>query len=345
MNSSRVLLVGGGLTSALTASMISQLAPHLDLVVWDKARGAGGRMSTSRAPSCPSCTVDMGAQYISPSPSSLAQHGDLFRGLERDGVLEPLQGGVEGARPDQECSKHYVAPEGTSSIVKHFFSQAGVEVQFNRRVTGLTQVEEGGWLVTTECGEEEKFQEVLLTIPVPQVLQLGGGLPEVLSAQPGLLSNLRGVQYSARFVLAMFYNRQVNLGVPWVASYIKNNDMVRFVSVDNLKRGRPDLPTSVLVHGTVQHGLANKAASPAMMKEPLLTAVLDLFPSWPSPSEVKPLKWLYSQVHKPYPGTPGSLTLARGLRLGGDGISQTSNFDGCVQSAAALVSSLLRKEE
>lgn len=37
----RVLLVGGGLTSALTGAILRRELPHVELVLWDKSRGAG----------------------------------------------------------------------------------------------------------------------------------------------------------------------------------------------------------------------------------------------------------------------------------------------------------------
>ena len=56
------------------------------------------------------------------------------------------------------------------------------------------------------------------------------------------------VEYSTRFVLGMFFNEPVDLGVDWSASYIGNHPILRFVSIDNLKRGLGDQsPTSVMI--------------------------------------------------------------------------------------------------
>ena len=41
---------------------------EINLTIFDKARGAGGRMSTSRSPNNSECTADLGAQYISVTP-------------------------------------------------------------------------------------------------------------------------------------------------------------------------------------------------------------------------------------------------------------------------------------
>ena len=46
----------------------------------------------------------------------------------------------------------------------------------------------------------------------------------------------------------MFFNEPVDLGVDWAASYIGDNPILRFVSIDNLKRGLvgEEAPTSVI---------------------------------------------------------------------------------------------------
>ena len=161
-----VLFVGAGLTSSLACSLLQSSLPAASLTVWEKARGAGGRLATSRAPSCPSCTVDLGAQYFSPSP--VEAQGEQYRALVAEGLLQPLPlARVEGHRHD-EGSRHFVAPRGTSSLVKHFLASSGASLQCGRRVTELS-VEDGRWRARAEGGEEGSYDAVVLTIPVPQV--------------------------------------------------------------------------------------------------------------------------------------------------------------------------------
>ena len=62
----RVLIVGAGLTGSLTAAVLRRtFQQNVDLIVWEKSRGAGGRMATKRQPDLPLLGVDTGAQYIS----------------------------------------------------------------------------------------------------------------------------------------------------------------------------------------------------------------------------------------------------------------------------------------
>jgi renalase len=68
-------VIGGGLTSAATSAFINeQFGKQVQLSIWDKARGAGGRMSTSRSPTNPDCIADLGAQYISRRPEHREAH-------------------------------------------------------------------------------------------------------------------------------------------------------------------------------------------------------------------------------------------------------------------------------
>lgn len=66
----KILLIGAGLTSAVIANALkrsqvsSTLITPIELYIWEKSRGAGGRFSTSRSPHNPNCTADLGAQYL-----------------------------------------------------------------------------------------------------------------------------------------------------------------------------------------------------------------------------------------------------------------------------------------
>jgi len=288
-----VLLVGGGLTSALTASLLAEAAPGVAVTVWEKARGAGGRFATSRAPSEPACTVDLGAQYLSPSAEEL--QGAQYQHLLAAGLLAPLDLAQVRGHRHPAASQHFVAPAGTSSLVKHLLATAGAQCSFGRRVEGVVATAGGRWRVRAEGGEEEEYDAVVLTTPVPQLLQLGGDLPSLLEEQ-GVVEHLAKVSYSTRFVLGLFFNRPVELGTGWAVSYLDSHPVLRYVAVDSSKRGRAEGPTSVVMHTTVPWGQANTHLSLQQAEVELSREVRELFPSWPEPQERKVLKWLYSQV-------------------------------------------------
>ena len=69
-----LIVIGGGITSAATSAFIAEKSKNVELTIWDKARGAGGRMSTSRSSGNSECIADMGAQYISATPEYEVTH-------------------------------------------------------------------------------------------------------------------------------------------------------------------------------------------------------------------------------------------------------------------------------
>ncbi|XP_026993483.1 renalase isoform X2 [Tachysurus fulvidraco] len=173
---SRVLIVGAGLTGGVCACLLRRgtANPH-NIVVWDKARGAGGRMSTSRNPNNLFCTVDLGAQYITATPYYSKIHKSFYQELLTHGVLKPLEATVVGMMAMEEGTEHYVTPSGMSSIVKHYLKEAGAEVFFGHQIThiyhrGLS------WEVHRKGGSPEQFDVVVLTMPIPQILQLQGDI-------------------------------------------------------------------------------------------------------------------------------------------------------------------------
>jgi len=346
---SRVLLVGGGITSAMTASIIMETIPNICVTVWDKARGAGGRMSTSRSSSDPTSSVDLGAQYISATPNFYKKHQDIYKSLLEHKVLIPANVSlIEGMRQqrlgEQEETQHFVVPEGMSSLVKHMFKKSGAELYFQRRISEIFKEEEKRWRVRTECGLEDVFDAVVLTMPVPQLLSLGGHMPTLFNQQPSMRSSLENVSYSTRFVLGLFFGEKTNLDVKWACKYVSDNPIIRFISVDNIKRGKVDSATSILVHSTVKFGLDNINKTHEEVRPLIEAALAEMFPNWPKAIEVKSLKWLYSQVHKGYQNSPGSVILNSNppIILGGDAFSQ-SNFDGCVESAFSITKTLSDK--
>ncbi|XP_023321238.1 renalase-like [Eurytemora carolleeae] len=334
----RILVVGGGITSAATVSLLAETIPQESLTVWDKARGAGGRMSTSRSTGNPQCKVDLGAQYVSASSESQVLHKDMYNQLLSAGVLTQLDSqGIEGFRSEDPRVLHYTAPNGMSTIVKHFFQRSGAQVHFNQRIVELSK-SGNKWKVVSEKGLEEEFETVVLTMPVPQILELGGDIAELLKEDASVLNGLKSVRYSSRFVLGLFFDENVNLSVEWTSKYINKHPIFRFISIDNLKRGDEQGPTSVLVHSSVPFGVQNIDVNPEQLKDKLINSLFELFPMWPKPASVKCMKWKYSQVSSFYPGNPGSVVISRNpnLILAGDAFSSSSNFEGCLNSASSV---------
>ncbi|XP_066477197.1 renalase isoform X2 [Tiliqua scincoides] len=168
----RILIVGAGLTGSLCAALLRRALPQRppQVVLWDKARGAGGRMATNRSPHDPKCTADLGGQYITRGPEYAEQHQSFYEDLLAHGVLKPLTSPIVGA----EGAENFVTPQGTSSIVKHYLKESGASIFYEHHVTKIC-LKDGKWeVVCSNTGSVDQFDIVVLTMPVPQILQLQG---------------------------------------------------------------------------------------------------------------------------------------------------------------------------
>ncbi|XP_066205662.1 renalase isoform X2 [Saccopteryx leptura] len=171
----RVLIVGAGLTGSLCAALLRrETTCPLHLAVWDKAGDSGGRMTTTSSPHDPQSTVDLGAQYITRTPRSAQIHQSFYDELLAHGILKPLTSPIEGMVV-KEGDSNFVAPQGVSSIIKHYLKESGADICFRQCVTHIN-LRNDKWEVFKETGFPEQFDIVVLTMPVPQILQLQGDI-------------------------------------------------------------------------------------------------------------------------------------------------------------------------
>nr|XP_060498963.1 renalase isoform X7 [Panthera onca] len=97
--------------------------PHGDQIVSGLLPDHGGRMATARSPCNPQSTVDLGAQYITRTPHYAKKHQSFYDELLAHGILKPLTSPIEGmVMKEGDCN--FVAPQGLSSIVKHYLKES-----------------------------------------------------------------------------------------------------------------------------------------------------------------------------------------------------------------------------
>ncbi|KAM9837186.1 renalase [Aulostomus maculatus] len=334
---SRVLIVGAGLTGSLCACLLRrEMQNKVQIVVWDKARGTGGRMSTSRPPDGLSHSADLGAQYITATAAYAQSHHSFYSELLSSGIIKPLECLIEGLHLKDD-SKNYMTPLGMCSVVKYFLSQSGAELCFEHHVTGLFR-HNASWEVQKKQGGSEHFDAVVLTMPVPQILQLHGDVGDMLSVHQK--QQLDAVVYSSRFALALFFPPDVDFTFPWGACYVSNNPCICYVAVDSRKRSADaaGCGPSLVVHTSVPFGLEHLEKDKEDVQPIILQALHQLLPGLPQPISIKCQKWRFSQVLTSVPDCPGQLTvLDRPLLVcGGDAFTH-SNFDGCIESAMSVL--------
>lgn len=344
----RVLIVGSGLTGALCAHMLRRHLPtqlQCQIVVWEKSRGVGGRMSLSRNVELNNCSAELGAQYIERHTKYIEQHEPFYSELLNSNVLKPLEGKIDGFR-GKGVTDNFTCEKGLNAIQKHFFATSSVEICPNIRLESLRLTDDrpaakwNVWEAVTTTGKHDHFDAVFLTMPIPQILNIEGVKDHLKKEQ---MEDLEYAKYSSRFALGLFYDvGAYNTELPYVAKFVVDNKIICFISVDQQKRGVQSETQSIVVHSTVPFGKEHLEIDADKVGQLILEELRRLIPDLPEPNYVKYHKWRYSQVTQATKSTYGCLVPHTKplLVLAGDGFTH-SNFDGCIQSAISVEKEIL----
>jgi renalase len=286
--------------------------------------------------------------------------------LADEGVIRTLEGNIIGQREDSSKYENFVAPGGIGAVVKAIAK--GVDLKSGRRVQGLEKVASpaGGWQwevtlepkatpgsaetvpgkagsdATSAADDKHLYDGVVLTMPAPQVLQLKGSVVATLE-ESGAASALRGVQYSSRYALAMWWpeERAEELAklMPWTGQYVGRDagSDIRYLSFEPRKRQSLQLVPGAAASesgGVPRETLAPGADPPALVAhtgigfgerrleddmdavgEELQEQVRRLLPGLPEAAEIRCHRWRYSQVQVNAPAA----AVASGLPVLRDG--------------------------
>ncbi|KAF8769829.1 Renalase like protein [Argiope bruennichi] len=185
----KILIVGGGLTGSVAASLIKNEAV-VNIEIWERMDQIGGRYQTYRSSTTPKCSIDCGAQYVSVSLDFIRSQAKFYDELLEKEILVPLGQKIENFRKLSETKTVFVAPGGTDSLVAHFLQKADCSVHLQHEVTEINlKEEEKAWEVKATNGIVRTFDVVILTIPVPEVLNLKGNFLSIKQSKevPGII--------------------------------------------------------------------------------------------------------------------------------------------------------------
>ena len=232
----RVAVIGAGMAGIACARI---LADHnIDVTVFEKSRGTGGRMSTRRGDAG---AFDHGAQYFSARDSRFTQAIAQWRseGKVEEWHARFAEVGCHGAE-SIEVPPRYVAIPGMSSLCSHL--ARGLEVVTEARIEPLRR-SGTRWSVESAGPEASRrshgeFDIVLSTVPAPQAASLIG------AAAPALASV--ATRTSMRAMWSMMWSTRSRVGLPFdhaeiLAGAPRVGESLGWVSRISAKPGRaPD---------------------------------------------------------------------------------------------------------
>jgi predicted NAD/FAD-dependent oxidoreductase len=178
-----VAVIGAGLAGTACAAALH--AAGLQVTLFDKSRGAGGRMSNRQARWVDRTGASHEADFDHGTQLFAARH-PRFKALmaraERDGVVARWQPRLHTAVPAVPARDTYVALPRMTSLCRHLVQQ--VPCHLNQTVQRLQRTAAGGWEVVAAPGEAGTlgtpqrfgpFDQVMLATPPAQAAVLLAG--------------------------------------------------------------------------------------------------------------------------------------------------------------------------
>jgi len=250
-----VAVVGAGLSGLTCARELAD--PALEVRVFDKARGPGGRMSTRRAGDL---RFDHGAQYFTVRDARFATAVDSWR---RQGIVAPWTGRiavVDGGTVscDTRQVPRYVGVPGMSAVCRHLAQD--LHVSYDNRIESLER--EGDiWALKGADGVDlGRFDAVVVSAPAPQTAAL------LRTCAPGLAASAAAVEMAPCWAAMVTFPETLDLGFD--GAFV-HDSAVSWVARNASKPERPS-HESWVVHGSSEWSTAHLEMEPDRAAEILV---------------------------------------------------------------------------
>lgn len=299
-----IAIIGAGLSGAACARVLAD-AGHT-LVLFDKGRGPGGRMSTRRTTTpLGAVQFDHGAQYLTVRDTAFRQQMSEW---EDAGIAAVWHGRFvnitsTGEREGVGIYPRWVGVPGMNSLVKAALD--GFDVRFGTRVHGLAR-HDGQWGLVGEGGDVGgRFDAVVVAVPAEQVEPLIGAYA------PELADHALAVTSAPCWTVMALFDGPVP-GAGFDGAKIAASDMpLAWVARDSSKPGRPALSTagaeSWVVHASPEWSAANlERAADDVCQD--LVAALRAMTDAPEPVWASAHRWRFAQVDQRAPEEGTSLS-------------------------------------
>ena len=231
----KIAIIGAGL-SGLTAAI--NLDRTADITLFEKSRGAGGRICTRYVDSY---NFDHGAQFFT---ARSAEFKKFLKPLIKSGVIDNWKARWIEVKDNRIINRQqwnddlprYVGVPSMSSIGKYL--SKNLNIKLNTEVS--IEKSPKGWNIIGYDGEVfDHYDWVISAIPAEQSLKL---LPDYFSHYDALKQKKMFGCYS----LMLGFNEALDLD--WDAAQLTGTDL-SWIAVNSSKPGRPD-DYSLLVHST-----------------------------------------------------------------------------------------------
>ncbi len=315
-----IAIIGAGIAGITAARTLAKAGHHVH--VFEKSRGAGGRMSTRESSFG---TFDHGTQYFtvrdprfSLALQSVPGTTDICRPWSANAVrvLDPLGHVFEAARSTQDA--HFVAKPGMNALVRHWAEPLGKAISYNTPVNRLERGAKGLWTVHAEGQHAKGFDHVLLAIPCIQAENLLKASGKE-AANPKWLKAMDAVDVAPCWTMMVAFPKatqpNLHIGPQWNAARSIHH-RIAWLARESSKPGRGKVE-----RWTVQASAAWSAEhisdTEMRVKAKLLRAFAELTGIRAEPTFAEMHRWLYAKTVTPL-GVSHQYNPANGLGTCGD---------------------------
>lgn len=230
----RIAIIGAGI-SGLT--LAHNLRRHADVVVYEKARGVGGRMSTRYAEPF---YFDHGTQCFT---ARTPEFKEFLRPFLQTGTVAEWSGKVINLETgNQETERlwgepHLVAGPNMNSLCKKLAEN--LDIRLSLEVASLTQTFSDAWVLQDIQGNRlGEYHFVISTAPPAQTVKL------FQCVMPDH-TPLHAVRMQGCYALMIGFNKPWDK--PWIAAKVRNNPL-KWISINSTKPGRSQAVTTIVAH-------------------------------------------------------------------------------------------------
>lgn len=311
----KIAIIGAGMTAAACVRKLKSTGARID--VFEKSRGAGGRMATRRITD--SITADHGAQYFTAK-------SDSFRTAVADWEGKNIVAKWD-VHDGRDC---YIGAPAMNSPVKREMER--ITLKASAHVTHIKHTN-GNWHVFTKDGSNTVYDYVICTVPAPQVGAIIG------TSAPATVSALQHVKIAPCWALMLVFDQPIATNK---THWRGDDDTVSWIGRNSSKQGREFSTDSWTVHATPpwseQH--LEEAGGDAAVKLYAafrrLVAVKDL----PEPITCTAHRWRYAQTVTPL-GKPFLIDDTHTLYIGGDWCLG-SRIENAFESGSAIAEEIVK---
>ncbi len=264
-NPPTVAIIGAGIGGLIAARTLKDHG--LDVTVFDKSRGVGGRMATKRSRASDiSLSFDHGAQYFTARDHRFCRYVDSWI---HDAVVQPWVGRIvelgSGGNVIQEKSAtpRYVGVPGMNQVAKHMAKD--LTLRLETTISAVRRASDSTWsLIDNEGKWQGDFDSVIFNCPPIQSAA-------ILNGQSSIAEQFASAQMSPTW--AVMLSAAGLRGLEFDGAFI-NEGPLSWIAREASKPGRPTMADSEnwVLHASTDWSKANIERSGEEVTTDLLKA-------------------------------------------------------------------------